>query len=99
MKKLLWNFFRRGAHGIVSREVEPELFVESWRKVSKASPGWIAAGSMGSGSIPVRKERGPLHRRAKVQLTPKESLIVFLRGPRHEEQRRLRGASWYHRTS
>src|SRR5579864_5572338 len=36
------DLFRRGAHGIVSREVEPELFLECLRKVA-AGETWLDA--------------------------------------------------------
>jgi len=38
-EELTLELFRRGAHGIISREVEPEMVVECFRKVSLASPG------------------------------------------------------------
>ena len=34
------DLFRRGAHGIVSREVEPEMLVECLRKVAQGKP-WL----------------------------------------------------------
>jgi DNA-binding NarL/FixJ family response regulator len=70
------DLLRRGAHSIVSREVEPETLVDCLRKVAHGEPwletraiGWVleafrTQGSRGTGSRP------------KVQLTPKESLIV-----------------------
>ena len=36
---LTLELFRRGAHGIVSREVEPELLVDCLRKVRAEKPG------------------------------------------------------------
>ena len=41
-EELTLDLFRRGAHGIVSREVEPELLVECLRKVWLARPGSTA---------------------------------------------------------
>jgi DNA-binding NarL/FixJ family response regulator len=75
-EELTLDLFRRGAHGIVSREVEPEILVECLRKVAQGEPwldrqgvNWVLAAyrtqsSRSTGSRP------------KVQLTPKESLIV-----------------------
>jgi DNA-binding NarL/FixJ family response regulator len=75
-RELTLELFRRGAHSVVSREIEPESFVDCLRKVAKGEP-WLDAqgiqwvleayrtqGAKGSGG------------RSKVQLTPKESLIV-----------------------
>jgi len=39
---LTLDLFRRGAHGIVSREVEPELMVDCLRKVA-AGETWLDA--------------------------------------------------------
>src|SRR5215468_3182178 len=39
-EELTLDLFRRGAHGIVSREVEPELLVECLRKDSHGEP-WL----------------------------------------------------------
>src|SRR5580693_6535041 len=73
---LTLELFRRGAHGIVSREVEPELMVQCLRKVVAGDTWldthaihWVMAAyrnqnSRASGALP------------KVQLTPKETLIV-----------------------
>ena len=75
-EELTLELLRRGAHGIVSREVEPELLVDCLRKVSEGHPWldsrgvqWVLEAFRGQG---VR----PLSQRPKVQLTPKESLIV-----------------------
>jgi DNA-binding NarL/FixJ family response regulator len=75
-RELTLELFRRGAHSVVSREIDPELFVDCLRKVAKGEPWldpqgvqWVleafrTQGAKGSGG------------RSKVQLTPKESLIV-----------------------
>ena len=75
-QEMTLDLLRRGAHGIVSREVEPETLVDCLRKVAHGEPwletraiGWVleafrTQGSRSTGSRP------------KVQLTPKESLIV-----------------------
>jgi len=68
--------FRRGAYGVISREIEPEQLVECVRKVAQGEPwldqqgvNWVleayrSQGTRGGGGRP------------KVQLTPKESIIV-----------------------
>jgi DNA-binding NarL/FixJ family response regulator len=75
-EELTLELFRRGAHAIVSREVEPELLVECLRKVAQGELwldqrgiNWVMAAYRsqalrGNGSRP------------KVHLTPKESVIV-----------------------
>jgi len=75
-EELTLDLFRRGAHGIVSREVEPEILVECLRKVSHGEPWldrqavtWVLSAYRTQGSRPAGS-------RPKVQLTPKESLIV-----------------------
>jgi DNA-binding NarL/FixJ family response regulator len=75
-QEITLEMFRRGAHGIVSREVEPELFVECLRKVSNGEPWldsrgvhWVLEAYRSQGTRPTSS-------RAKVQLTPKETLIV-----------------------
>jgi len=75
-QELTLELFRRGAFGIVSREVEPELLVECLRKVSKGEP-WLDSRGM-QWVLEAFRNQGtrPGSPRAKVQLTPKESLIV-----------------------
>jgi len=75
-EELTLDLFRRGAQGIVSREVEPELLVDCLRKVAQGEPWldsqgihWVMAAYRAQGT------RTP-SARPKVQLTPKESLIV-----------------------
>jgi DNA-binding NarL/FixJ family response regulator len=75
-EELTLELFRRGAHAIVSREVEPELLVECLRKVAQGELWldqrgihWVltayrSQASRGGGTRP------------KVHLTPKESVIV-----------------------
>jgi len=70
------DLFRRGAHGIVSREVEPELFLECLRKVA-AGETWLDAQGIRWVLEAYRSQNTrPSGARPKVQLTPKESLIV-----------------------
>jgi len=73
---LTLELFRRGVHAIVSREVEPELLVDCLRKVSKVSRGSMAALRNGCSKPIARKARASELSRPKVQLTPKETLIV-----------------------
>ncbi len=75
-EELTLELFRRGAYGIVSRDVEPELFVDCLRKVWQGeswldSRGiqWVLGAYRTQGSRPTSS-------RSKIQLTPKESLIV-----------------------
>ena len=75
-EELTLELFRRGAHGIVSREVEPELMVECLRKVV-AGDTWLDTQAIHWVMAAYRNQNsrasgaGP-----KVQLTPKETLIV-----------------------
>ena len=75
-EQLTLELFRRGAHGIVSREVEPELMVDCLRKVISGDTWldnqaihWVMEAFRNQSS----RSSGT---RPKVQLTPKESLIV-----------------------
>lgn len=73
---LTLELFRRGVHGIVSREVDPEMFVDCLRKVFAGDPWldpqstqWVLEAYRTQGSRPAAS-------RSKVQLTAKESTIV-----------------------
>jgi two-component system nitrate/nitrite response regulator NarL len=73
---LTLELFRRGAHGIVSREVEPEMLVQCLRKVASGEPfletqavNWVLEAYRTQATRPASG-------RSKVQLTPKETLIV-----------------------
>jgi len=75
-EELTLELFRRGAHGIVSREVEPEVLVQCLRKVANGEPflesqaiNWVLEAYRSQGTRPTTG-------RSKVQLTPKETLIV-----------------------
>jgi DNA-binding NarL/FixJ family response regulator len=73
---LTLELFRRGVHGIVPREVEPELLVECLRKVA-AGETWLDAQATRWVLNAYRNQHNrPAGTRPKVQLTPKESLIV-----------------------
>jgi DNA-binding NarL/FixJ family response regulator len=75
-EELTLELFRRGAHGIVSREVEPEMLVECLRKVANGEP-WLESKAV-NWVLEAYRTQGtrPASSRPKVQLTPKESLIV-----------------------
>src|SRR6266853_542251 len=75
-EELTLELLRRGAHGIVSREVEPELLVDCLRKVSEGHP-WLDSRGV-QWVLEAYRTQGvrPMSPRPKVQLTPKESLIV-----------------------
>src|SRR5256714_10963688 len=75
-EELTLELFRRGVHGILSREVEPEVMVDCLRKVASGeswldSQGihWVMQAFRNQGT----RSAGA---RPKVQLTPKETLIV-----------------------
>jgi len=75
-EELTLELFRRGAHGIVSREIEPELLLDCIRKVSTGEP-WLDARGIHWVMEAFRTQgTRPAGSRSKVQLTPKESLIV-----------------------
>jgi DNA-binding NarL/FixJ family response regulator len=75
-EQLTLDLFRRGAHGILSREVEPETLVDCLRKVA-AGESWLETQAI---HWVMEAYRGhnlrPSGARPKVQLTPKETLIV-----------------------
>ncbi len=75
-EELTLDLFRRGVHGVVSREVEPELLVDCLRKVV-AGETWLDSQGIRWVLEAYRNQhnRGA-GSRPKVQLTPKESLIV-----------------------
>ena len=75
-QELTLELFRRGAHAIVSREIDSELFVDCLRQVSKGDP-WLEAHAV-RWVLEAYRTQGtrPQTSRTKVQLTPKEALIV-----------------------
>jgi DNA-binding NarL/FixJ family response regulator len=75
-QEMTLDLFRRGAHGVVSREVEPEMLVECLRKVSQGEP-WLESRAV-AWVLQAYRTQGlrPAGSRPKVSLTPKESLIV-----------------------
>jgi DNA-binding NarL/FixJ family response regulator len=75
-EELTLELFRRGAHGIVSREVEPEVLVDCLRKVA-AGETWLDTQGVHWVMAAYRNQNGRSPgARPKVQLTPKEMLIV-----------------------
>ncbi len=73
---LTLELFRRGAQGIVTREVEPETLLECLRKVA-AGESWLDTQSTRWVLEAFRNQTiRPAGTRPRVQLTPKESLIV-----------------------
>lgn len=75
-EEITLELFRRGAHSIVSREVEPELLVNCLRAVAKGQV-WLDSRGI-QWVLQAYRTQGtrPANARTKVQLTPKESLIV-----------------------
>jgi DNA-binding NarL/FixJ family response regulator len=73
---LTLELFRRGVHGIVPREVEPELLVECLRKVAGGETWLDPLGVHWVLEAYRNQHTRPTGARPKVQLTPKESLIV-----------------------
>jgi len=75
-QEMTLELFRGGSHGIVSREVEPEMLVDCLRKVAQGEP-WLEARAI-AWVLDAYRTQGlrPAGSRPKVQLTPKESLIV-----------------------
>jgi DNA-binding NarL/FixJ family response regulator len=75
-QEMTLDLFRRGAHSVVSREVEPEMLVECLRKVAQGEP-WLESRAVGWVMQAYRAQgMRPAGSRPKVSLTPKESLIV-----------------------
>lgn len=75
-QEMTLELFRRGAHAVVSKEIEPEVLVECLRKVALGEP-WLEPRSI-AWVLEAYRTQGvrPTGSRPKVQLTPKESLIV-----------------------
>jgi DNA-binding NarL/FixJ family response regulator len=75
-QEMTLDLFRRGAHSIVSREVEPEMLVECLHAVAHGEP-WLESRSV-AWVMQAYRSQGmrPAGSRPKVSLTPKESLIV-----------------------
>jgi DNA-binding NarL/FixJ family response regulator len=75
-QEMTLELFRQGVHGVVSREVEPETLVDCLRKVAQGEP-WLESKAIGWVLEAYRTQAlRPAGPHTKVQLTPKESLIV-----------------------
>jgi len=75
-QEMTLDLFRRGAQGIVSREIEPEILVECLRKVAQGE-SWLESRAVAWVLEAYRMQGArPAGSRPKVSLTPKESLIV-----------------------
>jgi DNA-binding NarL/FixJ family response regulator len=75
-QEMTLELFRRGAHAIVSREIEPEMLVECLRKAAGGEP-WLETRAIAWVMQAYRMQgTRPSGSRPKVTLTPKESLIV-----------------------
>jgi len=75
-EELTLELFRRGAHAIVSREIEPELFVDCLHKVAQGEPWLDSRGIQWVLEAYRTQSTRAASSRSKVQLTPKESVIV-----------------------
>jgi len=75
-EELTLELFRRGAHGILSREVEPEIMVDCLRKVAAGETWLDPKGTHWVMEAYRNQSLRPSGSRPKVQLTPKEALIV-----------------------
>src|SRR6476646_10764838 len=74
-QELTLELFRRGAHSVVSREIDSELFVDCLRKVSQGEPWLDPQGTKWVLEAYRTQALRPQSSRTKLQLTPKESLI------------------------
>ena len=75
-RELTLELFRRGVHAVVSREIDSELFVDCLRTIAKGEP-WLEPNAVKWVLEAYRTQGTRSHTtRSKVQLTPKESLIV-----------------------
>lgn len=75
-EELTLELFRRGVHAIVSRLIEPELLVDCLRKVDEGRP-WLDSQGI-EWVLQAYRTQGtrPTTGKTRVQLSPKESLIV-----------------------
>lgn len=75
-EELTLELLRRGAHGVISRDVEPEQLVECLHRVSEGHAWLDSRGTQWVLEAYRTQGMRPTSPRPKVQLTPKESLIV-----------------------
>src|SRR5438067_2562902 len=75
-QELTLELFRRGVHTIVSREIDSDLFVDCLRSIAHGEP-WLEPHAV-KWVLEAYRSQGarPHGTRTKVQLTPKESLLV-----------------------
>jgi DNA-binding NarL/FixJ family response regulator len=75
-QELTLDLFRRGAHAVVSREIDSEFFVQCLHKVAEGE-AWLEPHAV-RWVMEAYRTQGtrPPSARTKVQLTPKEALIV-----------------------
>jgi DNA-binding NarL/FixJ family response regulator len=94
-QEMTLELFRRGAHGIVSREIEPEMLVECLRKVAQGEPGSTAARRVGDASL---SHARPASGRVASQSFAHAQRVAhrLLRYAGDEEQRDC-PAGWHHR--
>jgi DNA-binding NarL/FixJ family response regulator len=95
-QEMTLELFRRGAHGIVSREIEPETLVECLRKVAQGEPwldsraiGWVMQAYRTQGVRPAGVASQSFSHAQRVAHR-------LLRYARDEEQRDCL-AGWHHR--
>jgi len=75
-EELTLDLFRHGVHAIVSREIDPHMFVECLRTIAKGDP-WLEPHAVKWVLNAYRTQGAPVHvAPPKVQLTAKESLII-----------------------
>ena len=97
-QELTLELLRRGVHGIVSREVEPELLVDCLRKVSEGHP-WLDSRGTQWVLEAYRTQGIASHVTAAQGAADSERITHrLLRNPGHEEQGN-RAARRHHRTS
>jgi DNA-binding NarL/FixJ family response regulator len=75
-QELTLECLRRGAHAVVSREIEPDQLVECVRKVATGEAWLDPQGTAWVLNAYRNHATRPAGARPKVQLTPKESVIV-----------------------
>ncbi len=75
-QELTLECLRRGAHAVVSREIEPDQLVECVRKVASGEAWLDQQGTAWVLNAYRNNTTRPSGARPKVQLTPKESVIV-----------------------
>ena len=97
-QEMTLELLRRGAHGIVSREVEPELLVDCLRKVSEGHPWLDSRGTqVGAGSLSDAGYTSDVTA-SQGAADSERSADRFLRHAGHEEQGN-RAARRHHGTS